>query len=226
MRIVLRPIDVWPGSLLSDSQRTPSPFEASWPQTKQLLEREVGMLQPKTVDIVVQYAVEPRDFRLDGEMRANARAPRHPGVIVSFESRKFGPMRYFTDQFTNRGYGGSRFLNGWQSNVRAVALGLEALRKVERYGIARRGEQYVGWSALPPAREMGAAPLTIDEAARLLCEATMETIGEDWHDIDRVRSVANSLWREAAKVHHPDAGGDPETFKRLTAARDLLLAAR
>ena len=32
-------------------------------------------------------------------------------------------------------------------------------------------------------------------------------------------------WRVLAARHHPDAGGDPGTFRRLTAARDDLLAA-
>lgn len=33
----------------------------------------------------------------------------------------------------------------WQHNVRSIALGLEALRAVDRYGISRRGEQYAGF---------------------------------------------------------------------------------
>lgn len=36
----------------------------------------------------------------------------------------------------------------WQDNLRAIALGLEALRKVERYGITRGTEQYTGWKML------------------------------------------------------------------------------
>jgi hypothetical protein len=35
----------------------------------------------------------------------------------------------------------------WQHNVRSIALGLEALRAVDRYGISRRGEQYAGFRA-------------------------------------------------------------------------------
>ncbi len=31
-------------------------------------------------------------------------------------------------------------------------------------------------------------------------------------------------WRRAAARHHPDAGGDPERFRQLVAARDRLLA--
>lgn len=36
----------------------------------------------------------------------------------------------------------------WQINLRAIALGLEALRKLDRYGITSRGEQYTGWRAI------------------------------------------------------------------------------
>lgn len=35
----------------------------------------------------------------------------------------------------------------WQHNVRSIALGLESLRAVDRYGITRRGEQYAGFRA-------------------------------------------------------------------------------
>lgn len=35
----------------------------------------------------------------------------------------------------------------WQHNVRSIALGLGALRAVDRYGISRRGEQYSGFRA-------------------------------------------------------------------------------
>lgn len=31
-------------------------------------------------------------------------------------------------------------------------------------------------------------------------------------------------YRRLARQHHPDLGGDPETFRSLTVARDLLLA--
>ena len=53
--------------------------------------------------------------------------------MVAFES-KHGPLKYATDVFDH-----------WHANLRAIALGLEALRKVERYGITQRGEQYTGF---------------------------------------------------------------------------------
>lgn len=37
----------------------------------------------------------------------------------------------------------------WQENVRAIALGMEALRKVERYAITEADQQYAGFMALP-----------------------------------------------------------------------------
>lgn len=36
----------------------------------------------------------------------------------------------------------------WQDNVRAIALGMEALRKVERYGITELDQQYAGFMQL------------------------------------------------------------------------------
>jgi hypothetical protein len=126
--VVTRPIVLWPHQETRGRRR--SQFKAPWMDTVALLEREVGMLGGRQA--VMQIAITEEDLRLDGRIRANAR-PTHPGVIVSFESRH-GPLEYATDVFDD-----------WQDNVRAIALGLEALRRVDRYGIAKRGEQYRGW---------------------------------------------------------------------------------
>lgn len=40
----------------------------------------------------------------------------------------------------------------WRHNVRSIALGLEALRAVDRFGISRRGEQYAGFRGALPVR--------------------------------------------------------------------------
>src|SRR5690606_32320419 len=124
-------------------------------------------------EVVVQLAISERDCRLDGWIRADAK-PTHPGVIVSLDSRH-GPLRYSTDVFSRGSFwrgGGSGYVTipGWQCNVRAVALGLEALRKIDRYVIAQGGEQYRGWQALPPGTPMPAASMTVEQAARLLID--------------------------------------------------------
>lgn len=38
------------------------------------------------------------------------------------------------------------------------------------------------------------------------------------------RSEVVAAYRRLARQHHPDLGGDPDTFRSLTRARDLLLA--
>jgi hypothetical protein len=129
----MRTIDTWPGE--RTRSRKVSPFRASLRDTLEVLDRELRAL--KASNVWLEVAIPPEMFRLDGRPRAGARA-EHPGVVVSFTSRTLGKeLRYATDRFT-----------AWQDNLRAVALGLEALRKVERYGIANRGEQYAGWTQL------------------------------------------------------------------------------
>ncbi len=88
----------------------------------------------------------------------------HPGVVVSFAS------------------------------VRAIALALEALRKVDRFGVARRGEQYRGWKALPTPRD------------------------ETLVDQGRVLIAQHGGPRAAQRATHPDAGGDADHFRAVQAA--------
>lgn len=220
MRLIARPIDEWPDRHLTpDSARSFSRFSASWTDTVDILDRELHHLGAS--EAVLQLAITERECRLDGWIRANAK-PEHPGVIISFES-VHGPLRYWTDEFK---WGGSGHLPGWQANVRAIALGLEALRKVDRYGIARRGEQYRGWNALPPGTPMPPGKMTVDEAVEVLIDAgsAIEIRTGEARDLVRTDpTVIGNLYRAAARLHHPDAGGDPAMFRRITEARDLLL---
>jgi hypothetical protein len=182
--VTFRPIDTWLGTLTP--QRRHATFTASWRATRALFERELRALGARRV--VVQLALAEADFRIDGLPRANARA-EHPGVIVSFESR-YGPLRYAVDTFTT-----------WQDNVRAIALALEALRKVDRYGVTKRGEQYTGWRALPQHADGGIE--TAEQARAFL----------DEH---------GGTFVEAAKRLHPDRGGDAGLFAKAVRARELL----
>jgi hypothetical protein len=67
-------------------------------------------------------------------------------------------------------------------NARAIALGLEALRKVDRYRITKRGERYTGWSALPPATPMGAAKMTADDALEFSRASADWNAGPDYDE--------------------------------------------
>lgn len=225
MRLIARPIDTWPEALTPEDDREVARFTALWSDTVEVLAREVEMLATgRDPEVVLQIAVTERDIRNDGWIRADAR-PQHPGVIVSFES-KHGPLRYSTDRFRNhqvwRSGRGYVTVPGWQANVRAIALGLEALRKVDRYGIARGGEQYRGWNALPAGRPMG-APMTVEEAAAFIAEHSDEPEGRAV-DVADDPSFALVLFKQAARRLHPDHGGDAALFRRLTEARQLLEA--
>jgi hypothetical protein len=216
MRIIARPIETWPGEMTRDSDRDYAPFSASWHQTLDLLAAEAGNLG--ATEVVMQLAIGESDLRIDGLVRANA-SPTHPGVIVSFESR-YSPLRYSTDRFKR---GGLRdHCPGWQANVRAVALGLEALRKVDRYGISTGGEQYSGFKAIGAA-EPSSSSMSVEWAASLLARHAWPEVAVDT-TVGLALMDPASAFRAAAKTMHPDVGGDPEEYRRLVEARDLVIA--
>lgn len=205
MRWQIEPMVSW--TYPETKPRKRSPFDASWKATLDLLDRELYHLDV-TGAVAVRVVGSPADVRLDGMLRASARL-EHPGVAVSFHSRRHGPLSYPCDTFVT----GNGPLVSWQANVRAIALGLEALRKVERYGIASRGEQYAGWRAIESGPSAGFADRA--EAVRWLRSVT------DWPK-DQGADPA-SLLRRGAAVAHPDRqDGDRALWDRYDAARQML----
>lgn len=199
-----RPIQSWPGDLTK--YRTESRFKASWSSTLDMLDRELYHLSAKNT--VLQLAMREGDFGLDGAPKANARS-EHPGVILSLDS-PYGPLSYPCDRFTN-----------WQDNLRAIVLALEALRKVDRYGVTKNGEQYKGWKQLD-GRPM-TAPMDRSKAAEYLANAADPNV--------RIPGLVTALfdgrmieatYKTAAKNLHPDTGGTTEDFQRLQEAKRLL----
>lgn len=207
--IRVRPLDHWPRERVRHHQR--SRFEASWTATVTLLRRELDHLDARNAAILVDCAAD--DIRVDGTMpKATARVG-YPGVVVAFDS-VHGPLKYAADRFDR-----------WQDNVRAIALGLEALRKVDRYGITSRGEQYTGWAQLPSGSHTADSSMTVDEAALFLAEHAGHP--ESWDllrdDTTKGRRVVARSYRMAAQRLHPDVpGGDAALFQRLQTAHDVL----
>jgi len=159
----------------------------------------------------LQVDIDPSKFRLDGTPYTNA-TPNYPGVILTIDTRKHGVLTYPCNAF-----------NRWQDNVRAIALGLEALRKVERYGIAERGQQYAGFAKLGSGIPMGPSQMTVQEAAAFIVKYCDDPFGREF-DIADDPLFATALFSEAAFRLHPDHGGDPELFDQLVKARDFLEA--
>lgn len=119
-----------------------SPFSASWSATVDLLTRELRHLEPEST--ILEVDLRESDLRIDGLPRANAKAAS-PGVILTLLKVPVADgrdLRYPCSTFRS-----------WEDNVRGIALSLEALRKVDRYGVTKRGEQYQGWKELPAAGE-------------------------------------------------------------------------
>lgn len=181
-------------------------FDTTFTKTVVLLRRELEMLDAS--ELLVELDISGRDIRQDGYPRANARPVGHPGVRVDFKS-KHGPVRMETAEFTT-----------WQDNLRAIALSLEALRKVDRYGVSKRGEQYRGWAALPMSTDAAEAIQTREQAIAYLHSKVADRYDEN--DVDG--AFANEASRLALQRTHPDHGGDPDEFRRVVRARELLNA--
>lgn len=178
-----RPIESWPRELTTSRVR--SPFSAPWGSTAVLLKSELTALGDgrNAAHAVLQIAIAEADLRIDGRLRANV-TPAHPGVILAIESRH-GDLAYPCDKFT-----------GWRDNVRAVALALESLRRVERYGITETGQQYTGWKAIESA-----APKTATEVET--AEALLRSYVDD-NEKDPETVSLKSAYRTAVAITHPD----------------------
>jgi hypothetical protein len=204
-----RPIEGWPGKLRTDRERVHSPFSARWERTTALLFHELRQIGAH--GIVLQVAIGHGEIRADGIPYARAR-PDHPGIILSFTHPRVGPLAYPCDRYRD-----------WRDNLRAVALTLEKLRAVDRYGVASLAEQYRGWQALPAP----GAPLfpTVDAAAQWLAAAATEAglpIGPE-ELLDFGGPWLQDAYRIAAKSRHPDVnGGDRGPWDQLAAAHRMI----
>lgn len=198
--LIVAPIREWPGTIRTE--RRVSAFSAPLRDTLRVLDREIYHLvttraQQESGELLV--AIPATKFRRDGRPYADARA-EHPGIIFSLDT-PMGRLSYPCDTFTT-----------WQDNLRAVALALEALRKVDRYGVTKRGEQYRGFLAI----EATAAPAGFStglEAAEWL----RSWVGPGWDD-----RPLRAVLREAQRSTHPDMSGDAATFHRVSLAEAKL----
>ena len=208
----VRPISTWPGT--KTRVQRPSSFgrrgQSMWRQTIETLERELAQLRAR--DVILELDVEERHIRQDGWIRASA-APKYSGVILSFYSNKLkGPLRYPCDAFRK-----------WEDNVRAIALALEALRKVDRYGVTTHNEQYAGWKALPATTT---TTMTTEAAAKIISENSRDgdwTVG--WANLLEGGRPCREAVRRAQFATHPDHGGTLEAFDDVQQAKQTLVAA-
>lgn len=208
MRYTTRPLSdrTWLGSM----GKTATQFKAKWGSTLELLDREVGALKGR--DVVIEIDIREQDLKLDGTLRANAR-PASDAVVLAFES-KHGPLLYRCDRFvTNYAWQGP----AWQHNLRAIALTLESLRAVDRYGATETGQQYAGFKALPAGRAVPASHMTTEQAYDVLAMVL------DLSDIANLDIDDAVLVRRAKRLTHPDHnGGDRTLWDQVEQAAKVL----
>lgn len=201
MRYTTRPLSdrTW---LRPAGQRRRSQFKVTWSAALDVLERELDMIGGR--ELILEVDVREQDLRLDGMLRANARAVGAPAVVVAFKSTH-GPLLYRSDAYGEGSW--SSPMEVWQHNVYAVALTLEALRAVDRYGAAASGEHYQGFRQIDGAPAIVTElPMTDLEAARVLIAAVYpdgHALGLE-HDVAHRVVDLDALVRRARRHTHPD----------------------
>lgn len=129
------------------------------------------------------------ETRADGQPRSDRREPDDPGVAVYFRA---GEKDYCfpCDKWNTVG-----------GNIAAIAGHIEAIRRIERYGVQSLHEAFSGFVALP---EPGNRPW------RQVLEL---------HRADRVTAAdVEAAFRTLARQRHPDHGGSHEMMAELNAA--------
>ena len=166
-----------------------SRFRSTYSQTLSLLTHELSHLRARDVILAAGYL--PSHIRLDGLPHARAEA-QHPAVELHFDIPPTGQRPGYHACFPCATY------STWRENLHAITLSLEALRKVNRYGVTQGNEQYQGWMRL-------AAPDPVDTLAKHA-------------GCSREKVLADPKWayRQAALHTHPDRPqGSADAFREV-----------
>lgn len=131
-------------------------------------------------------------LRLDGAPRGDQGEPSDPGAAVYFTLKK-QPRCLACDRWTRVA-----------DNIAALAQHIDALRRIDRYGVGSLEQAFAGYAALPPTAVDWPIVLGVPTSAS--------------------RDEIVSAHRKLAARHHPDKGGRLEDMARINAARDVALA--
>lgn len=130
------------------------------------------------------------EIRLDGLPRSGQPEPSDPGAAVYFKLK--GKPRCLACDTWDR----------VADNVAAIAQHIDALRRIDRYGVGTMEQAFAGYAQLPSAAGSWFIVLEFAEPPR------------SWELIE-------ARYKSLARVHHPDmAGGNTETMAKINAAYD------
>ncbi len=194
-----KPLHQWSGP--RTASREMGRFRATWLQTLDLLEYELGKLRAKDIVIQIEDPEGIAGIRNDGSFRLlrSSYFTTKSCVVLTFESPK-GSISMPCDRYQD-----------YKDNIRALALSLEALRAVDRYGVTRGNEQYRGWT------QIGNGNGKMDRASALkFIESLLNADIEPHADF-------RGICRKLKILHHPDhTGGSHETFVAIGQAEEVL----
>jgi hypothetical protein len=194
---------------VDNAQRFPLSWPAGWARTARGLRRKAAFRshgQPVSIAVAID--------RLDGELerlrashvtistnveltsrgtpRSGAPEPADPGAAVYF-TLKEQPRCLACDTWTRLA-----------DNLAAIAQHIDAIRRIDRYGVGTLDQAFAGYTALPER--------TASNWRRVLEELT--GMGPSVWTLDQVDAVYKALARRL----HPDTGGTHEAMARLTGA--------
>lgn len=171
-----RALAVWPYEPRPGSS---SIFRTSWDQSLRKLEDEISRIDGD--DVVIGIVAEPSAISFSGALK-NRNQVGYPGAEVSFDLPARGRVVFHTDAYGTL-----------HANLHAIALGLEALRAVDRHGITSTSEQYAGFAQIGPGGgDAARGKLLVDAAGGIPA---------------------------ALKKHHPDHGGNARDLADVQAFR-------
>jgi hypothetical protein len=137
-------------------------------------------------------------LRLDGTPRSDLAEPADVGAAVYFTLHQ-KPRCLACDKWTRVA-----------DNIAAIAQHIDALRRIDRYGVGSLDQAFAGYVALPPVGG---------------------TQGGDWRAEFGFRTgdlltpeIVEARYRTLLKARHPDSGGSHDAIVRLNLARDAARA--
>ncbi len=169
------------------------------------MEVELDQTRKEIRDTMRKWHIYPSEFEILWEESTvpGMQSKRLPGAI--FRYMRNGIWQTVTcAQFANRG-----------DNLRQIFFLLDRLRKAEKFGV-----QYV---ALTSTKEVIAVNGASERERRLELLDAYDILGISPDD---PTELIERTFRTKSMYYHPDKGGNPEKFKRLAAAYDLVMKAK
>lgn len=133
-------------------------------------------------------------LRLDGTPRSNEAEPFDVGAAVYFTLDK-KPICFACDKWDRVA-----------DNIAAMAQHIDALRRIERYGVGRREQVFAGYTALPPVGGTAGGDWRVEFGFMTGEKPTLD--------------IVEARYRSLLKSRHPDNGGSHDAVVRLNLARD------